>query len=131
MSAPTSRPGDITIELGERSYPIRIGEGLLDLPATWSDAPASDQALVVTNTTVAPRAGSEKAMHGAASSAARKASGHQPARAGEQQQRAQREGATVFFAFFKKQIEHRGDAEKHAGDEEQVGIFDGQRPGGL
>jgi 3-dehydroquinate synthase len=44
----------IPIELGERSYQISIGTGLLAEPATWAAVPASSQALIVTNTTVAP-----------------------------------------------------------------------------
>ncbi len=44
----------VAIDLGERSYPIDIGSGLLDQPATWAGVPASAQALIVTNTTVAP-----------------------------------------------------------------------------
>ena len=44
----------IPIQLGDRSYPISIGQGLLGDPTTWSAVPASDQALIVTNTTVAP-----------------------------------------------------------------------------
>jgi 3-dehydroquinate synthase len=44
----------IRIELGDRSYPIRIGSGLLSDAATWADVPGAAQALVVTNTTVAP-----------------------------------------------------------------------------
>jgi 3-dehydroquinate synthase len=44
----------VAIALGERSYAILIGAGLLDTPATWGDVPSSSQALVVTNTTVAP-----------------------------------------------------------------------------
>ena len=44
----------VTIELAERSYPIVIGSALLDAPGTWTEVPASAQALVVTNTTVGP-----------------------------------------------------------------------------
>jgi 3-dehydroquinate synthase len=44
----------VPIDLGERSYRILIGAALIEDAATWSDAPASAQALVVTNTTVAP-----------------------------------------------------------------------------
>ena len=44
----------VPIELGERSYAISIGSGLLGDPATWTGVPASAQALIVTNTTVAP-----------------------------------------------------------------------------
>src|SRR5205085_10259246 len=45
----------VAIELGDRSYAILIGAGLLDAPDAWADAPKSAQALIVTNTTVAPR----------------------------------------------------------------------------
>ena len=45
---------EVPIELGDRSYPIRIGSGLLGEPATWSEVPSSDQALIVSNITVAP-----------------------------------------------------------------------------
>jgi 3-dehydroquinate synthase len=44
----------VEIDLGSRSYPIRIGQGLLGTPAAWQDVPSSTQALIVTNTTVAP-----------------------------------------------------------------------------
>jgi 3-dehydroquinate synthase len=44
----------IPIELGERSYQISIGTGLLADAATWAAVPPSAQALIVTNTTVAP-----------------------------------------------------------------------------
>jgi 3-dehydroquinate synthase len=52
--SPASSCERVEIDLGERSYSILIGDGLLDDPATWSGAPRSAQALVVTNTTVAP-----------------------------------------------------------------------------
>jgi 3-dehydroquinate synthase len=51
---PSSVLHRIPIELGERSYQISIGTGLLADPATWAGVPASTQALIVTNTTVAP-----------------------------------------------------------------------------
>lgn len=44
----------VPIELGDRSYPISIGSGLLGDPSTWAQVPASTQALIVSNTTVAP-----------------------------------------------------------------------------
>ncbi len=44
----------VPIELGDRSYPISIGSGLLSDPATWDGVPAASQALIVTNVTVAP-----------------------------------------------------------------------------
>ena len=44
----------VRIHLGERSYPILIGAGLLSAPSTWADMPKGSSALIVTNTTVAP-----------------------------------------------------------------------------
>ena len=46
---------EVRIDLGDRSYPILIGEGLLSQAASW--APVANRrasALVVTNETVAP-----------------------------------------------------------------------------
>ena len=45
---------DLRIDLGERSYPIRIGAGLLHDAQTWAGLPAAASALVVTNDVVAP-----------------------------------------------------------------------------
>lgn len=44
----------VRIDLGARSYEIRIGGGLLSDPASYEGLPAAAQALVVSNTTVAP-----------------------------------------------------------------------------
>jgi len=44
----------LRIELGERSYPILIGQALLDDPAVMTEAVAARDVLVVTNETVAP-----------------------------------------------------------------------------
>ena len=44
----------VPIALGERSYTIHIGSGLLDDPASWAGLPAASDALIVSNTTVAP-----------------------------------------------------------------------------
>ncbi|WP_298925451.1 3-dehydroquinate synthase [uncultured Ramlibacter sp.] len=44
----------VRIDLGDRSYAIAIGSGLLDAPATWQAMPAAQTALIVSNTTVAP-----------------------------------------------------------------------------
>ena len=44
----------LSIDLGERSYPIVIGTGLLGAPETYAALPAGSKALIVTNTTVAP-----------------------------------------------------------------------------
>ena len=44
----------IEVALGERSYPIHIGTGLLDQPEFLREQIDSQQLLVVTNTTVAP-----------------------------------------------------------------------------
>lgn len=47
-------PASVNIALGDRSYPIVIGEGLLGQPATYQNLPAAASALIVTNSTVAP-----------------------------------------------------------------------------
>lgn len=44
----------VPIDLGDRSYDIRIGAGLLDEPASWQGLPRASVAAIVTNTTVAP-----------------------------------------------------------------------------
>lgn len=44
----------VRIELGERSYDVVIGAGLLDAPAVWAGLPKASVAVVVTNVTVAP-----------------------------------------------------------------------------
>ncbi|MDM0051913.1 3-dehydroquinate synthase [Variovorax sp. J22R115] len=44
----------VEIELGDRSYPILIGSGLLNDPMSFAKVPDSASALIVTNTTVAP-----------------------------------------------------------------------------
>jgi len=44
----------VAIDLGERSYPIWIGQQLINDPATWAGLPKAAAALIVTNTTVAP-----------------------------------------------------------------------------
>jgi len=44
----------VEIELGDRSYPILIGSGLLNDPQAFAGVPDSASALIVTNTTVAP-----------------------------------------------------------------------------
>ncbi|MBA2962577.1 MULTISPECIES: 3-dehydroquinate synthase [Ramlibacter] len=54
----------VPIALGDRSYPIVIGTGLLGAASTWSGLPKAAAALVVTNDTVAPLylAGLQKAL---------------------------------------------------------------------
>jgi len=44
----------VRIELGERSYPILIGSGLLAQSDSYAGLPRAAQALIVSNTTVAP-----------------------------------------------------------------------------
>jgi len=44
----------VVIDLGDRSYDIVIGEGLLDSPDFFSGLPKASKALIVTNTTVGP-----------------------------------------------------------------------------
>ena len=44
----------VSIDLGERSYDILIGQQLIDAPATWADLPQASVALIVTNDAVGP-----------------------------------------------------------------------------
>jgi len=44
----------VEIELGDRSYPILIGNGLMDDPDSYEALPAATSAMVVSNTTVSP-----------------------------------------------------------------------------
>ncbi|WED21629.1 3-dehydroquinate synthase [Vibrio sp. JC009] len=44
----------ITVDLGERSYPISIGAGLFDNPAHFSSLSIKKKAVVISNVTVAP-----------------------------------------------------------------------------
>jgi len=45
---------EVAIPLGDRSYRIDIGSGLLAQPGTWSGLPRAAAAMIVTNETVAP-----------------------------------------------------------------------------
>lgn len=47
-------PQQVHIELGERSYSILVGSGLLARPDSYAGLPRATQALIVSNTTVAP-----------------------------------------------------------------------------
>ena len=47
-------PQIVKIDLAERSYAIAIGTGLLGDPAQWLGLPRAQQAMIVSNTTVAP-----------------------------------------------------------------------------
>jgi 3-dehydroquinate synthase len=51
---PSSTPQRLTIDLAERSYDILIGADLLASASGFEDLPRSSQALIVSNTTVAP-----------------------------------------------------------------------------
>jgi 3-dehydroquinate synthase len=51
MSFPARR---VPIDLGDRSYSIDVGAGLLADPGTWASTPPAASALIVTNDTVAP-----------------------------------------------------------------------------
>lgn len=44
----------VQISLGDRSYPIVIGTSLLSAPDSFAGLPRASQALIVSNTTVAP-----------------------------------------------------------------------------
>ena len=50
----SSSVSQVRIALGERSYPILIGAGLLADPGSYQATPSGGDALIVTNTTVAP-----------------------------------------------------------------------------
>lgn len=52
--APNDLACTVPIALGDRSYDILIGAGLLDAPAAWQGLPRAAVAAVVTNSTVAP-----------------------------------------------------------------------------
>ena len=55
--APSSGVRDavrVDIDLGDRSYPILVGVGLLDAASTWDHLPRAARALIVTNNTVGP-----------------------------------------------------------------------------
>lgn len=53
LQQPQAQPQQVRIELGDRSYPIFIGDRLIEAMATLP-VPAGSSALIVTNTTVAP-----------------------------------------------------------------------------
>jgi 3-dehydroquinate synthase len=50
----TPAPQCVRIDLGERSYDILIGSGLIGAAASYDGLPRASDAMVVTNTTVAP-----------------------------------------------------------------------------
>jgi len=50
----TAATTELSIDLGERSYAIRIGSGLLDDPASWQGLPKARSAFIISNDTVAP-----------------------------------------------------------------------------
>ena len=51
---PQGAQAALRIDLGARSYPILIGTDLLDQASSWDNLPEDAQALIVSNTTVAP-----------------------------------------------------------------------------
>ncbi len=50
----TSATSKVAIALGDRSYDIHIGAGLLGQPDTWAGLPKAQAAVIVTNDTIAP-----------------------------------------------------------------------------
>jgi len=50
----TSTTSKVAISLGDRSYDIHIGAGLLAQPETWAGLPKAQAAMIVTNDTIAP-----------------------------------------------------------------------------
>ena len=53
-SVPVPGPARVSIDLGDRSYAIDIGAGLLDVPSSFDGLPKAAVAVIVTNTTVEP-----------------------------------------------------------------------------
>ncbi|MEJ7139030.1 3-dehydroquinate synthase [Amphibiibacter pelophylacis] len=54
MTSPSKILATCRVALADRSYDVRIGQGLLGDAASYFDLPRSRQALIVTNTTVGP-----------------------------------------------------------------------------
>ena len=52
--SPNSVNATVSIALGERSYPILIGQDLIGSPKTWEGLPRAAAAMIVTNDTVGP-----------------------------------------------------------------------------
>ncbi len=53
-SSATASRHQVEIDLGDRSYAIAIGPGLLSDPSAWDGLPPAASAVIVTNVTVAP-----------------------------------------------------------------------------
>ena len=51
---PTTARTQVSIHLGDRSYPIVIGSELLSDPSSYQRLPRANTALIVSNSTVAP-----------------------------------------------------------------------------
>ena len=51
---PQAASAHVVVDTGRERYDIRIGRGLLDDPGSWSGLPRAAQAVIVTNTTIAP-----------------------------------------------------------------------------
>lgn len=54
LQAPSFPHQQVEIDLGDRSYAIDIGAGLLDAQDSYSHLPAAHSAMIITNETVAP-----------------------------------------------------------------------------
>jgi 3-dehydroquinate synthase len=54
MAGPSVGTQSVTVDTGRERYDILIGRGLLSTPHAWQGLPRATQALVVSNTTVAP-----------------------------------------------------------------------------
>ncbi len=55
MTAASTLPAPVTVTTAGDSYDILIGHGLLAMPAAWQGLPGAAHAVIVTNTTIAPR----------------------------------------------------------------------------
>jgi 3-dehydroquinate synthase len=54
MAGPSVATQSVTVDIGRERYDILIGRGLLSTPQAWQGLPRATQALVISNTTVAP-----------------------------------------------------------------------------
>jgi len=54
MNSAQGGPSRVSVRLGQRSYDILIGGGLIEAPSSWDGIPLGGDAMVVSNTTVGP-----------------------------------------------------------------------------
>ena len=59
----TMSPTTVAVDTGHRRYEILIGSGLLDAAGSWAGLPKAAHAVVVSNTTIAPRYAARPCCH--------------------------------------------------------------------